>query len=73
MARKVEGQERYPGPSRHVDAHTASYQQAGDMAFKSPMSPPAVTGKPVGVGMKGDAASGRDTYTGLPGDGITPR
>lgn len=70
MGRKVEGQERFPGPSGHKEEHTASYQQSGDTAFKSPHAVPAVNMKPVGI--RDNMPSSNDSYTGLPGDGIVP-
>lgn len=73
MGKIAEGKERFPGPMRDPDSFSGSYQQPGDLAFKSPMAPPEVRGKRVGLGMKGDAAQGRDSYTGIPGDGVVGR
>ena len=73
MGKIAEGKERFPGPMRDPDSFSGSYQQPGDRAFKSPHSAPSLPDKPLGLGMKGDAAQGRDSYTGIPGDGIVPR
>lgn len=70
MRRKTEGQVRFPGPSRNHQSGTDPYQQGGDKGFKSPMAPPAGVTKPVGI--RDSIPSSRDSYTGIPGDGITP-
>ena len=72
MRSTPEGKERFPGPSRDPESFSRQHQQPGDNAFKSPQAPPSVREKPLGLGMKGDAAQGRDSYTGMPGDGIVP-
>jgi len=71
MGRKVEGYERFPGPSFHKPEHTATYQQPGDKAFKSPHAVPAVNMKP--NGLRDNIPSSGDTYTGIPGDGVVGR
>lgn len=70
MARRVEGQVPYPGPSRDHTAAFDPYEQNGDRAFKSPHAVPAVNEKPVGI--RDNMPSSNDTYSGIPGDGIVP-